>query len=485
MNRWMNHVSTGTCVDPRWLVWAGRLVLIIILITAPPALGQDMLPDRPRVIVLTDIGNEPDDAQSLVRFLTYANRFDVEALVATTSTWQREDVQPERIHRRIDAYEEVRPNLLQHADGYPPADTLRNRVFTGQEGFGMEAVGEGHGTPGARRIIEVVDQAKEGPVWVLAWGGPNTLAQALWMVRAHRTDEEVARFMRTLRVYAISDQDDAGPWMRQQFPELFYIVSPSSLKSEDYATATWSGISGDEHYDCCAGADFSLVSNEWLDEHVRDDHGPLGAFYPRTAYIMEGDTPSFLHLIPNGLGARINPAYGGWGGRYALQQPDGETRPIWTDTPDRVRGVDGAWHTDNQATIWRWRRAYQHDFAARIDWTNTASFEAANHPPRPVVHGATGWTPIRRAVFPGQTLSFSAEGTIDPDGDALSYHWWVYQEAGTYEADVSLQGANSPVLEMTVPRQAKNAVIHLILEVTDEGAPPLTRYRRVVLNVRG
>lgn len=451
----------------------------------PPDGAQETPPDRPRVIVLTDIGNEPDDAQSLVRFLTYVNEFRVEALIATTSTWQREEVRPDRIRRRIDAYEKVRANLLAHAEGYPPADSLRTLVTVGQEGFGMDAVGPGHETSGSRRIIDVVDRVEEGPIWVLAWGGPNTLAQALWTVRENRPREEVTEFVAKLRVYTISDQDDSGPWMRRHFPELFYIVSPSSLESEDYATATWSGISGDEHYDCCEGADFSLVSNEWLTEHVRTDHGPLGALYPRTEFIMEGDTPSFLHLIPTGLGARINPVYGGWGGRYGLERPGGEPRPIWTDSPDRVRGEDGEWHTGNQATVWRWREAYQHDFAARIDWSNTSVFEEANHPPRPVVDGDRGRDPVRRTAFPDETLTLSAVGTDDPDDDALSYRWWRYAEADTFEGDLTLRGAGTSELSVTFPAAAEDTIVHFILEVTDGGEPSLTRYRRVIVNVRG
>lgn len=41
---------------------------------------------KPRVVVMTDISyDEPDDKQSLVRFLLYANEFEVEGLIATTS----------------------------------------------------------------------------------------------------------------------------------------------------------------------------------------------------------------------------------------------------------------------------------------------------------------------------------------------------------------------------------------------------------------
>jgi hypothetical protein len=69
--------------------------------------------------VLTDIANEPDDQMSMVRFLVYSNQFDVEGLVATTSTWMRNRVRPDVIQSVIDAYAEVRPNLLKHQPGFP------------------------------------------------------------------------------------------------------------------------------------------------------------------------------------------------------------------------------------------------------------------------------------------------------------------------------------------------------------------------------
>ena len=116
---------------------------------------------------------------------------------------------------------------------------------------------------------------------------------------------------------------------------------------------------------------FELVDNPRLERNIIEGHGPLGALYPKLAYIMEGDTPSFLGLIDNGLGWAASPAYGGWGGRYVLYRCYGEARPIWTnvdDARDTVTADNGATCTSAQATIWRWREAYQHDFAARMDW---------------------------------------------------------------------------------------------------------------------
>lgn len=368
------------------------LTLSLAALCLAPSLAQARQPaearqsGKPRVLVLTDIENEPDDAQSLVRFLVYSNQWDIEGLVATTSVHLPDRVAPERIRRIVQAYGKVRGNLLLHEKGFPTAAKLLSLIRAGLPLYGLKGVGEGKDSPGSQRLIEAVDRADDRPLWVLVWGGPNVLAQALWRVERDRSPEELARFVAKLRVYTISDQDDTGPWIRTRFPGLFYIASPGVHAGGAYHASTWSGISGDKFHGRFVGADFAIVDNPWLDANVRAK-GPLGAEYPHTEFIMEGDTPSFLYLIDNGLGSPEHPDWGSWGGRYEWYTPrtrkwflQPETRPFWADGEDEVLGVDGQWHTSNKATIWRWRAAYQNDFAARMDWT-IRPYKDANHPP--------------------------------------------------------------------------------------------------------
>ena len=220
-----------------------------------PATHVDDFTRRPRVIVISDVGNEPDDQMSLVRLLVYSNQLDIEALIASTSTWQRKALHPETMRALIEAYGRVRPNLLQHAKGWPSVEDLDGRVFTGQPGYGMAATGPDQTSEGAAALICVVDGDDARPVWISVWGGANTLAQALLRIRARRRPEEVERFVEKLRVYSISDQDDAGPWIRREFPGLFYIVLPTTETAGESYYATWSGISGDVFYRNGAGAD--------------------------------------------------------------------------------------------------------------------------------------------------------------------------------------------------------------------------------------
>lgn len=465
-------------------------IAAVLILLGRPAVAAD----RPRVLVLTDIENEPDDAESLVRFLVYSNQFDVEGLVATTSVHQRSRVAPDRIRQIVTAYGRVRDNLEKHEPGFPAAEFLLARVRDGLPAYGLDGVGEGKDSPGSELLVRAVDRDDPRPLWVPVWGGPSVLAQALWKVRRTRSAADLARFVSRLRVYTISDQDDSGPWIRQEFPGLFCVTSPGSHAGGAYHHATWSGISGDHFHGRFAGADFSLVTNEWLDENVRRK-GPLGAEYPRWEYLMEGDTPSFLNLVDNGLSAPEHPDWGGWGGRYELYTPPQrrwhlapETRPIWTDAEDEVLGVDGRWHTDNHATVWRWRSAVQNDFAARMDWTIKAPADA-NHPPSVRLGHAA-----ELRARPGERVELSAEGSSDPDGDALSYEWFYYGEAGSLTTSsghsgqpVAIRGLDQPRASFVVPATRVmppgTGTMHFILAVTDHGTPRLTRYRRVIVNV--
>ena len=469
------------------------LPLFLLFLGASVGSGAtDQAINQVRVVVLTDIENEPDDAMSLVRFLTYANEWDVEGLVATTSIHQQKKTAAWRIREIVEAYAKVQPNLALHAPNFPNADQLRSVIREGRSDYGLQAVGEGMDSPGSELLIAAADRDDPRPLWILVWGGPNVLAQALWKVRATRSPAALDRFVRKLRVYAISDQDDSGPWVRRTFPDLFYVVSPGLHSGGAYHFATWSGIGGDRFHGRFVGADFALVDNPWLDEHVRRK-GPLGAQYPQVKFMMEGDTPSFLNLIGNGLSDPERPDWGGWGGRYDLYTPrvqkwfsEPETRPFWSDATDEVLGVDGHWHTSNQATIWRWRAAAQNDFAARMDWT-IKSFAEANHPPIPRLDHAAKLT-----AKPGARVELGATSSIDPDGHALSFAWFYYPEAGTFTVSsartgnpIKIEHADQAQAWFIVPteRVLRLGSLHLILAVTDQGSPALTRYRRVIVTV--
>lgn len=445
-----------------------------------------------RLVVLTDIEADPDDTQSLIRLLLYSNLIDIEGLVATTSVHQKSTVAPESIDRVIRAYGKVQPNLTLHESGFPTEEELLGLVKRGRSEYGMQGVGDGKDSEGSDWIIKVLGDNDERPLWISVWGGTNTLAQALYRIEHTKTEIEAARLISKLRVYAISDQDDSANWIRKNFPDLFYIVSPGG-----YETATWTGINT-----VVPGMDNETISNNWLAANIQQGHGSLGALYPDVAWGMEGDTPSFLALIPNGLSVPARPDWGGWGGRYERYQPasesidtDGftggvpvepETRPIWTNADDHYvpyvaneygRSVrrDTASFTGNKVTLWRWRDAIQNDFAARMDWTVMA-YDEANHPPVPPPGEEI-------TVASGEYFTLDGSGATDPDGDALSYLWFHYPEPGSHPEPIGLYAENLYRLFIRAPEVDEPVTTHFVLALTDKGTPPLTRYKRVIVNI--
>ena len=451
--------------------------------------------EKQRLFVLTDIGGDPDDKMSMVRLMTYANHFDIEGLVATPTGRHKDKVNPKMIRQIVKAYGKVQENLELHEPGFPKANSLLKVIAKGVPIHNMDGVGKSKNSSGSDLLIKAVDKRDERPLWVAVWGGPNVLAQALWQVKQTRSAEAVENFVSKIRVHSISDQDDSGPWIRKHFPSLYYIVTPGINAGGGFHHATWIAIGGDKFHGRFGGADFSLVTNEWLDRHVRKK-GPLGKEYPHWEFMMEGDTPSFLGLISNGLNVPENPHWGGWGGRYELYTPkkekwflEEETRPIWTNVQDEVLGIDGQWHTTNHATLWRWREAYQNDFSARMDWTITP-YSEANHPPIVQLDH-----PQYLEAKPGDRVDLSATASTDPDGDALSYHWFVYEEAGTRAMSNSRSGLKHDIVGFDQPKAhltvKTNRVMppgtgsmHIILAVTDHGKPRLTRYKRVIIDVK-
>ena len=449
---------------------------------------------KPRLIAMNDFGpNDNDNQQYLVRLLLYSNEIDVEGIIPTTSEFQQNSVRPDYVFPRIDAYEQVQPNLLKHSSDYPAADYLRKIVAVGPSVFGLEALEGGRISPGAQLIIQVVDRPDPRPVWVSIGGGANTLAQALYHIKRTRSPAVLAAFVNKLRVYSISDQDATGPWMRQEFPDLFYIVTPSNsygtpLSQEDFLLlpAAWLGISTQGFYEG-TGADSTEILESWLDTNIRSK-GLLGAVYPPIQFIMEGDTPSWFSLVNNGLNSYRNPSWGGWGGRFEWRIFYGESRPIWTQgmaTADTVTGIDGKLYSSDSATIWRWRDAYQNDFSARMDWT-IKDYQHANHPPDVVVNGIVGKDVVTINAAAGQPVALSAAGSSDPDGHQLQFQWIAYNEAGYHPIfqqapQATVSGANNLAATVTVNLPG---VIHVILAVTDNGTPNLTSYRRIILNVQ-
>lgn len=453
-----------TKIRPEWLSMPGAL--------AGWRLAHLNAGHRPRLLVLTDIGGDPDDTQSLIRLLVHANEFELEGLIASASGTPGEleeaVVRPDLIREIITAYAKVESNLKQHSPYFPQPHTLLNRTKSGNPQRGWANVGAGHDTEGSEWIIRVVDRADERPVNVSVWGGQTDLAQALWKVQSTRTPEAYRSFVSKLRIYDIADQDGILDQMREQFPGLWYILNKAP-RGQDKRNAAFRGM--------YLGGDESLTAKEWFQEHVLEDHGPLGALYPQKTWtapnphglMKEGDTPSWFYFFQNGLSDQDHPSYGGWGGRFEASETG-----FFTDVPDKSDGDASA-----RVTVSRWRPDFQREFAARMDWC-VESYEEANHPPLLPVDKRPQ---ILRAMA-GQAVHLQAPACTDPDGDQLHYDWRFYPEGGTYRGvfpDIVGQG---DAVSIRLPKSAADKNLHLILKISDDGSPALAVYQRYVLQVR-
>ncbi|MHC4432534.1 MAG: DUF1593 domain-containing protein, partial [Planctomycetota bacterium] len=284
--------------------WALRMPLILLTLCSIAFAGAA---DRKRLLVLTDIGGDPDDQQSMVRLLLYANEFDLEGLIATSV---RSKVNPAQMYERIEAYRTVRPNLIRHSDGYPTAGFLRSLVKSGVKTRNMTSVGPGKSTEGSRHIISVLDKKDERPLWITVWGAPTDLAQALWDVSHSRSKAELDSFISKIRVYDIAGQDDCGGWICHNFPNMFWLRSVDMFQAISVRIAR-------PFPPHVTGPNIETFTTEWVANSVRD-HGPLGALYPERKWKYEGDTPAYLHLLPTGLNDPERSTHGGWGGRFNL-----------------------------------------------------------------------------------------------------------------------------------------------------------------------
>lgn len=439
---------------------------------------------KPRLVVLTDIGPndiEPDDRESMIRLLASADLFEIEVLCAGTG-WNTGNYPPgwsDSIRVTIDAYALDLPNLMKRsgqqaflpdeskqAYGYwPSAAYLRSRTMLGSAKMGYAALGASNNSAGSDQIIKLADEDDERPLHIAVWGGANTLAQAIWRVQQERSAAELTAFLHKLQVYTITDQDkpwgadvaysiSSHQWMRREFEKDLLFI-----------------------WDECAWLyQNSTGVNQWSAYAANiQGHGHLGGMYPKYRWGVEGDTPSFMYLMAPGLSDRSVPSQGSWGG-YAewMKSPDGTTY-AYTNY-EGTRAYD---------TCFKYVKYFYpanfNNFAARMDWAQDGR---GNRNPVVVVDGDSTFTVKTVSVLQGSVVTVDASGSYDPDGNALTFKWWIMTGAGTWVQPVRIANATSSMVAVTIPAGSAGKTFHLIGEVTDNGSPVLTGYRRVIVESR-
>ena len=439
---------------------------------------------KPRIVVLTDIapGNiEPDDMESMVRLMTYADQYEIEALITTTG-WNCDPYPTswaDSLHRVINAYEMDVNNLMKRSEqtdfltleeeqgqqvlGYwPSPEYLRSRVAMGSQRSGIGVIGADNDTPGSELIIRLVDEEDDRPLWITCWGGGNTLAQAIWKVQQERSPEELKEFLHKLRVYTITDQDmvwamrmdraySSHQWMRREFADdLLFIWDESAWLSQN-----------------------ELGSSSW-DRYAEriQDRGNLGKAYPTYKWGVEGDTPSFLNVMPNGLHDPSCPEQIGWAGCFRRGICPDSLTVAWTNCNQPMKGISRKYEE-------RFYPDTFNDFAARMDW---AADGKGNRNPVIVLDGTVSYMPVYLTVAAGSVINVDLTGSYDPDGDDVEYTWWMQGDAGTFDGGVNIQIKDN-ISTIFIPEEAAGTEIHLICEARDNGEPSLVSYRRIVLTV--
>jgi hypothetical protein len=363
------------------------------------------------------------------------------------------------VHDVINAYEKDLPNLLKRSNqvghafddgkqeiGYWPSPKyLRDRTMFGTLQGGISALGANNDSDGSKLIIKLADETDDPrPIWVTVWGAGSTLAQSIWRVKQDRTPEQLKAFLHKVRIYTITDQDRGGGgsthgWMRTTAgADLLFI---------------WD--------ECAWGAHNGTGKGNWgqYETHIQG-HGNLGSQYPKYKYGVEGDTPSFLYLMPTGLNNPDIPSQCSWGGTY-----QGNASNLWTKA-----GSCGQY-------FGRFYPAAFNNFAARMDWAKDG---AGNRNPILDLDGDKGVSVLKKSPKAGTSVTLNASKTTDPDGNSLKFNWWIQADAGNYSGKVTISNATSNTVTVEVPADSAGKNFHVICEVVDDGTHNLSAYRRII-----
>ncbi|MDF1741342.1 MAG: DUF1593 domain-containing protein [Verrucomicrobiales bacterium] len=306
---------------------------LLVALFTPLSAGE-----KPRVIVSTDVGgDDPDDHQSMVHYLVYADRFDTEGFISSPPKKGR----AKDLHDCIDAYEKDFPNLQSHSDEYPTPESLRNLVHQGAVESQTDSLPDAPGE-GARCIITQAKRDDPRPLYVLVWGAITDVAQAV------HADPSIKS---KLRIYSIGSWNTKHgqkerDYLFENHPDLWWIESDTTFR----------GL-------CQGGDQEGDLHNLTFSENHIAGHGELGALFMRKKpTIKMGDTPTVLHLLN---GDPSKPEEAKWGGAYVRPHP--KNRPhYWTDNP----AEELSWGDKKGAnTINRWREEILRDWQKRMDRT--------------------------------------------------------------------------------------------------------------------
>ena len=416
------------------------IMMLVALMVVSMTISAKEAVLKPRLVVCTDIAPadvEPDDMESMVHLMVYADMFEIEALI-TSVGWNCDPYPKEwtqYLQQVIDAYEQDVKNLMKRSKqkkflsldeengcqriGYwPSAEYIRSRAVMGSERGGIKVIGEDNDSPGSDLLIRLADEDDPRPIYVAAWGGANTLAQAIWRVKQTRTAEQFVW--------------DEGTWQEQ--------------------------------------CELGKQSWESIQKNIQGK-GALGKVYPNYKWGVEGDTPSFLYVMPNGLNDPEDPLQAGWAGYHERGLCPDSLTTAWTSWQEPVHSI----------TVGYKRRFYPvelSDFMARMQWADKGE---GNHNPIVIVNAHEGPAPLVLQAKAGGSICLDASQSSDPDGHAVHFLWWQQPEIGT--AKLVIDDTGKSVINVRIPADAAGQTLHLVCEVSDHGANNLKAYQRIIIRL--
>lgn len=440
---------------------------------------------KPRVVILTDIGRpdlEPDDTESLVHLLCYADLLEIEGIITSTG-WNCDPYPVESAAYRdsvIEAYGKDVEKLMarsgqkdflpldlenrkQSINYWPSVEYLRSRCVMGSRRAGIGVIGQDNDTPGSNLIIRLTEEDDERPLWICAWGGVNTLAQAVWRIKQNHTPEELKSILKKLRLYTITDQDmvysmrnnlaySSHQWMRQEFKDDLLFV---------WDEGTW-------QQQCSIGQKYWPTIQEFI-----QGHAALGKHYPDYKYGVEGDTPSFLNVIPNGLNNPEDPMQAGWGGYHSYGISKDSITYAWSSWQEPAKSISVNYYK-------QFFPDQLNDFAARIEWAEKG---CGNINPTVIINGKTGFDAIHIKAKCGESVTLDASQSFDCDNDSINFKWWQQKGIGNINVNIKNDTANRITVDIPYCSASAHDTVHIICEVHDNGPHKLVAYRRIIISI--
>ena len=196
--------------------------LLILFQAHEPVHAQPKETPKPRILISTDIGGtDPDDFQSMIHFLMYADLFQTEGLIASPYGPGRKD----SILKMIDLYEQDLPKLKAHSAGFPSPGKLRSITKQGSTEL-APFKGWSQPTEGSDWIIQCARRENGQPLWVVVWGGIEDLAQAL---------HDAPEIKENIRVYWIGGPNkkwsvNAYTYIAEHHPDLWMIEANATYR---------------------------------------------------------------------------------------------------------------------------------------------------------------------------------------------------------------------------------------------------------------